>query len=104
MSGGREVLKDDTDGDLATGTVMLALRYRFMPERRWNWFLTGGFGGTVVESHTANPAQRDAAQRPLGMLGIGLERRFQRFALQAERCAWSASASATTPSATTPPS
>jgi hypothetical protein len=84
MSGGREVLKDDTDGDLATGTVMLALRYRFMPERRWNWFLTGGFGGTVVESHTANAAQRDAAQRPLGMLGIGLERRFRRFALQAE--------------------
>lgn len=84
MHGGRQVLEDDTEGDLATGTVMLALRYRFLPEHRWNWFLTGGLGGTVVASHTSDAAARDAAQRPLGMLGVGVERRFRRFALQAE--------------------
>ena len=84
LSGGRQVLEDDVEGDLATGTVMLALRYRFMPEHRWNWFVTGGLGGTVVAPHTSDADQREAAQRPLGMLGVGLERRFRRFALQAE--------------------
>jgi hypothetical protein len=84
MSGGREVLDDNTDGDLATGTVMLGLRYRFLPEHRWNWFITGGLGGTVIAPHESSKAERDAAQRPLGMLGLGAERRFRRLALQAE--------------------
>jgi hypothetical protein len=84
MSGGRQVLEDDTDGDLATGTVMLALRYRFLPEHRWNWFVTGGLGGTVVAPHESTKEERDAATRPLGMLGVGLERRFRHLALQAE--------------------
>lgn len=84
MSGGREVIEDDREGDLATGTVMLALRYRFMPERRWNWYVAGGLGGTVVAPHESSEAQRDAARRPLGMLGVGLERRFRRLALSAE--------------------
>lgn len=83
-SGGREVLEDSTDGDLATGSVMLALRYRFLPEHRWSWFLTAGLGGTVVAPHTSDADQRDAAQRPLGMAGVGIERRFRQLALTAE--------------------
>ena len=51
LSGGRETLKDDTEGDLATGSVTLALRYRFRPERRWNWYLMAGLGGSVVAPH-----------------------------------------------------
>jgi hypothetical protein len=84
MSGGRQVLADDVEGDLATGSVTLALRYRFRPEQRWNWFVVGGFGGTIVASHKSTELERDDATRPLGLLGIGIERRFRRFALQAE--------------------
>jgi hypothetical protein len=84
MSGGREMLEDNTEGDLATGSVTLALRYRFRPEQRWSWWVMGGLGGTVIAPHQSTEAERDGATRPLGMLGIGVERRFRRFALQAE--------------------
>ncbi len=84
MSGGREMLEDDTEGHLATGSVTLALRYRLRPEQRWNWFVMGGFGGTVVAPHESTALEREGATRPLGMLGIGIERRFRRLALQAE--------------------
>ena len=84
LSGGREVLPDDAEGSLATGSVTLALRYRFRPEQRWNWFLMGGVGGTIVAPHDSTDLERQDATRPLGMVGIGIERRFRRFALQAE--------------------
>lgn len=84
MSGGRQVLDDDTEGDLATGSVSFGIRYRFMPEHRWSWWVMGGIGGTVVERHDSTEAERDGAARPLIMAGIGVERRFRRFALQAE--------------------
>ncbi len=84
MSGGREVLEDDVEGELATGSVTFALRYRFRPERRWSWWVMGGLGGTVIAPHESSDAQREGATRPLGMVGIGVERRFRRFALQAE--------------------
>lgn len=83
-SGGRQALADSTDGELAAGTVMLGLRYRFLPEHRWNWFVSGALGGTVIAPHESTKEQRDGATRPLGMLGIGVERRFQQLALQAE--------------------
>jgi hypothetical protein len=84
MGGGRQVLDDDTDGELATGSVTFAVRYRFMPEHRWSWWVMGGLGGSVIERHDSTEAERDGATRPVGMLGIGVERRFRRFALQAE--------------------
>jgi hypothetical protein len=84
MSGGREVLEDGVEGTLATGSVTLAMRYRFRPERRWSWWVMGGLGGSVIAPHYSSEAEREGATRPLGMLGIGLERRFRRFALQAE--------------------
>ncbi len=84
MSGGREVLEDDVEGNLAAGSVTLAMRYRFRPERRWSWWVMGGLGGSVIAPHQSSEAEREGATRPLGMLGIGIERRFRRFALQAE--------------------
>jgi hypothetical protein len=84
LTGGRQVLDDDSDGDLAMGSVTLGVRYRFMPGYKWSWWLMGGVGAAVVASHSSTADERDAAQRPVGMLGIGLERRFGRFALQVE--------------------
>jgi len=84
LNGGRQVLKDNTDGQLAMGGGTFGLRYRFAAERPWNWWLMGGLGATVIERKDSTREERDAATRPHMALGIGLERRFRRFALQAE--------------------
>jgi hypothetical protein len=84
MSGGRQALDEGEEGELAAGSVTFGLRYRFRPEHKWNWWLMAGLGASVIARADANDDEREAAQRPVGMFGIGLERRFRRFALQAE--------------------
>lgn len=84
VAGGREQTADHQDGDRDVSQAMLALRYRFRPEHAWNWFVTGGIGGGAVTRHDATKQERDDAMQPAAMLGIGLERRFHSFALQAE--------------------
>ncbi|MEO8701834.1 MAG: outer membrane beta-barrel protein [Kofleriaceae bacterium] len=84
LSGGRQVLEDDSDGELAMGGATLAARYRFRPTRAWNWWLMGGLGGTVIERHDSTEEQRDNASRGHVAFGIGLERRFRQFAIHAE--------------------
>lgn len=82
--GGRERTSDGMDGDLEVTTAMIAARWRFMPESRWNWFVTGGLGGAAITLHDATDQQRKDATQPMGMLGVGVERRFAHLALQAE--------------------
>jgi hypothetical protein len=82
--GGRERTDDDQDGDLAVSAVMLAARWRFLPEHAWNFYVTGGIGGASVTRHDATDQERNDATQPLAMLGVGVERRFRHFALQAE--------------------
>jgi len=82
--GGRERTADDRDGDLAVATFALAARYRFRPEAAWNWFVMGGVGAASVTQHDASDEQRNRATQPLGMLGVGVERRFRHLALHAE--------------------
>jgi len=84
VGGGRQVLEDDSEGDLEASTGMLAARYRFMPEHKWNWFLMAGIGGTSIADHDATDEERDAQSRGMFTLGAGIERRFRHFALQAE--------------------
>lgn len=84
VGGGRQVLDDDSEGQLEASTGLLAARWRFMPEHKWNWFVMGGLGGTSIADHEATSDERDAQSRPLAALGVGVERRFRRFALQAE--------------------
>jgi hypothetical protein len=84
VGGGRERTPDNQDGDLAVSTGLLAARYRFRPEAAWNWFVMGGFGGAAVTRHDATDQERHDATQPLGMLGVGVERRFRHFAIQAE--------------------
>jgi hypothetical protein len=84
VGGGRERTADDQEGDLEVTTAALAARYRFRPEAAWNWFVMAGFGGAAVARHDATREERDQATQPMGMLGIGLERRFRHLALQAE--------------------
>ena len=82
--GGRERTADDRQGDLEVGAVALAARYRFLPEAAWNGFVMAGIGGAAITRHDATREERDAATQPLGMLGIGIERRFRHLALQGE--------------------
>ena len=84
VGGGREKLSDGTQGDLEARTAVLGLRYRFAPEEKWNWWLMGGIGGVSIASAEATDQQRKDAERGLFELGIGLERRFHHFALDAE--------------------
>lgn len=84
VGGGRERTSDDQDGDLAVSAAMLAARWRFFPEHAWNFYVMGGLGGASVTRHDATDQERNDAMQPLAMLGIGVERRFRHFALQAE--------------------
>jgi len=84
VGGGRERTEDNQDGELAVSQAVLAARWRFRPEHAWNWFVMAGFGGAAVTRHDASDQERSDASQPLVTFGIGLERRFHHFALQAE--------------------
>lgn len=84
LSGGRQVLADNTDGDLAMGGGTLAARYRFRPDRAWNWWLMAGLGATVIEHQDSTKEARNNAQRGHAAFGVGLERRFRHLAIHAE--------------------
>ncbi|HTR56048.1 MAG TPA: hypothetical protein VMJ10_35470 [Kofleriaceae bacterium] len=84
VGGGRQQMSDGSQGDLQTKTALLSLRYRFMPGHHWNWWLMGGIGDLQIAQHDASDQDFQNSQRPVGALGIGIERRFHNFALQAE--------------------
>jgi hypothetical protein len=83
-SNGGQESNDDRNNYLRINTVALAARYRFMPEAAWNWFVMGGVGAAAIADHNATDRERNDAIQPLGMLGVGVERRFDHLALQAE--------------------
>lgn len=87
LGGGRERLPDGTQGDLETKTGMIALRYRFAPEQHWNWWIMGGLGGIQTAPHGSDDQTFKDSERPMGALGIGIEHRWDRFALHAELAA-----------------
>jgi hypothetical protein len=83
VGGGRQH-DNGMDGDLEVNTAAIALRYRFMPYRTWNLYALVGVGGASVVSHEASDQERHDATRGMFELGLGIERRFEHFALQAE--------------------
>lgn len=83
FAGGRQTV-DGEEGELAVGTASIGLRYRFAPERRWNWFVAAGVGAASIAAHDASDEELDQASRPAAHLGIGVERRFRRFAVEAQ--------------------
>ncbi len=85
MAGGNQQLADDKgEGDLKIAHVSLAARYRFNALQHTNWWLMAGLGVTTVAPKDASGDQAEMAQRPHGLLGIGMEYRWVHFALQAE--------------------
>ena len=83
FGGGRQH-DDGMDGDLQVSTAAASLRYRFMPHSRWNWYLMAGLGVASVSSREATDQERSDATRGMFELGVGIERRFAHFALDAE--------------------
>lgn len=84
LGGGSEVAPDGYAGDRELSEAVLSLRWRFNPKRNWNWWLSAGMGSLAVTSVGASKEERNAAQQSTLQFGIGLERRWSRFALQAE--------------------
>jgi hypothetical protein len=104
VAGGREQLEGGDEGDSEVSQAVLALRYRFMPERAWNWWLMAGMGALTVASHDATDDERADAQQSTLQFGIGLERRFRRFAFQLEaRAGGGGPAHEATPDVARPP-
>ena len=84
LAGGQQKQQDGTQGNLEVNTGLLGLRYRFAAEHKWNWWIGAGIGGISVTPTGATDQDRKDAQRPMGALSIGLERRWSQFALHAE--------------------
>lgn len=84
IGGGHQDLGDGTVGDQAIRTVALSARYRFAIHSHWNWWLMGGLGAATFGTDDASNEELDANQRPLFQAGVGLEHRWNHFALQAE--------------------
>jgi opacity protein-like surface antigen len=84
FGGGGEKLSNNMDGQTEVSMGALQLRYRFMPEHHWNWYLMAGLGGASVTQKNATDQERQDAQRGMFQLGAGLEYRFQQFALGIE--------------------
>jgi hypothetical protein len=84
FAGGRQQLDNDEEGELAMDQVTLGLRFNFRPAHHWNWYLMGGFGSTLIAPHDTPEEVRDDMRRGHAVFGIGLEHRWQRFALSAE--------------------
>jgi hypothetical protein len=84
FAGGAEKLEDGTEGQREVTQGVASLRYRFAPGRRWNWWLMAGMGSLAVTQREASKEERDIAEQSTLQFGVGLERRWRRFALQLE--------------------
>jgi hypothetical protein len=84
FGGGREYLVGGYDGTSAVAWGTLAARYRFNPQDHWNWWLLAGGGQTIVAPRDATRDRVNAAARVHGVIGIGLEHRWDHVAIQLE--------------------
>lgn len=87
MGGGTQQLPQDMgggEGDYQIAQVTLAAKYRFNVQDHWNWWLMAGVGSTTIAPKNAPEEQVSASERGHGLVGIGLEYRWTKFALQAE--------------------
>ncbi len=84
LGGGTEQLEDGSPGNRELSEVVVGLRYRFSPQRRWNWWLMAGMGSLAVTRVGATDDEVDNAFQSTLQFGVGLERRWRRFAIQAE--------------------
>ncbi|HEY0254537.1 MAG TPA: outer membrane beta-barrel protein [Kofleriaceae bacterium] len=83
IGGGNENVHGDST-NISVRTAAFNLRYRFMIHSHWNWWVMGGLGMVAIAPDDASSDVVDENTRPLYQVGIGLEHRWQQFALHAE--------------------
>lgn len=84
LAGGGEVLDTGEAGYRSLSQAVLGLRWRFRPEQRWNWWVMAGMGSLAVTRDQATQSEQENASQSTLQFGLGLERRWTQFALQAE--------------------
>jgi len=85
LGGGHESEGEDgVKGYREVSSGVLALRYRFNPQKKWNFFIMAGMGSIAVTNENATDEEREAAHQSTLQFGAGLERRWSRFALAFE--------------------
>lgn len=82
--GGEAESEDGMNSGREVSSAVLGLRYRFNPHRRWNFHVMAGMGSIAVTREGATDAEREAAHQSTLQFGAGVERRWNRFALQFE--------------------
>src|SRR5277367_1306361 len=75
----------------SVGLAALGVRYIFQPRADWNVWVVGAVGMLALNMDPQDSSSQPI-ERSMGQLGMGIERRFQHFALQAEARAIGASA------------
>jgi hypothetical protein len=103
FAGGDAQTDNNQPANLSVAQGVLAARWRFSPQNRWNWWLMAGMGSLAVYPKDAGSDQRKAADQSTLQFGIGLERRWTRFAIQAELRAVGVKANDQTDTANPPP-
>lgn len=71
------------DRDAVTD-VAFDVRLRLAPHSAWDGWLMAGLGGFVKAPAGANTQMKNQLEQGMMQLGIGVERRFDRFSLEAE--------------------
>lgn len=84
VGSGSEQTPDGYTGNREVSEAVLSLRYRFSPQRDWNWWLGAGMGSLAVTYVGDSQDAVDAAQQSTLQFSVGLERRWSHFALQTE--------------------
>jgi hypothetical protein len=84
LAGGDEQRDNNEPATQSVFEGVLGARWRFSPQARWNWWLMAGMGSLTVSPKDSTSDQRKALEQSTLQFGIGLERRWTRFAIQAE--------------------
>ena len=79
LGGGNE---SDNNGATSVGLATLGARYIFQPRADWNVWLVGAVGALSLRSDPNDASSQ--VDRAMAEAGMGIERRFAHFALQAE--------------------
>jgi hypothetical protein len=79
LGGGNQ---SDNNGATSVGLATLGARYIFQPRADWNVWIVGAIGALSVRSDPNDASTQ--VDRGMAEAGMGIERRFAHFALQAE--------------------
>jgi hypothetical protein len=79
-----EQLENGEMGTRQLQSATLAAQYHFRPYNRWDWYAMVGIGGTANGDPEISDEEREASSVGHVALGVGLERRWNHFALGLE--------------------